>query len=136
MNFASPGGMTHERPRAYDGPQELEVNHWSLSGDWSVGRESVVLNDPNGQIRLAFHARDVNLVMGPASRGMTVPFRVTIDGQPLLDAAGSDVDTQGSGVLGQQRMYQLIRQRGPIGDRVFAIEFLDRGAEAFAFTFG
>jgi hypothetical protein len=33
-------------------------------------------------------------------------------------------------------MFQLLRQRGPIVDRVFGIEFLDRGAEAFAFTFG
>jgi hypothetical protein len=136
MNFASPGGMKHERPRAYEGPEQLEVNHWSLVGDWTVGPESVVLDQPNGRIELAFHARDVHLVMGPAERGTSVPFRVTLDGKPSIDASGSDVDDEGAGVLEQQRLYQLLRQRGPIVDRVFAIEFLDRGAEAFAFTFG
>jgi hypothetical protein len=30
----------------------------------------------------------------------------------------------------------LIRQSRPIADRRFELEFLDAGAEAFAFTFG
>jgi hypothetical protein len=34
--------------------------------------------------------------------------------------------------LSQQRLYQLIRQPKPIADRLFEIEFLDPGAEAFA----
>jgi hypothetical protein len=33
-------------------------------------------------------------------------------------------------------MYQLIRQPASIVDRVFEIEFLASGAEAFAFTSG
>jgi hypothetical protein len=136
MDFASPGGMTHERPRVYEGPGQLEVNHWSLSGDWTVGAEGIVLNEPKGRIELAFHARDVHLVMGPATRGTAVPFRVSLDGRPLGDAAGSDADAEGAGVVSQQRMHQLVRQPEPILDRVFSIEFLDPGAEAFAFTFG
>jgi hypothetical protein len=31
---------------------------------------------------------------------------------------------------------KLIRRQGRIDDRTFEVEFLDRGAEAFAFTFG
>ena len=50
--------------------------------------------------------------------------------------AGSDIDAEGSGQLDQQRMYQLIRQHGPITDRFFEIEFLEPGAQGFAFTFG
>ena len=34
------------------------------------------------------------------------------------------------------RMYQLIRQKGPIKDAIFEIEFLDPGIEAFSVTFG
>jgi Thioredoxin like C-terminal domain len=33
-------------------------------------------------------------------------------------------------------MYQLIRQRSPVADRRFEIEFPDAGVEAFVFTFG
>ena len=49
---------------------------------------------------------------------------------------GADVDADGSGILRDQRTYQLIRQSGPIADRLFEIEFLDAGAEAYCFTFG
>jgi hypothetical protein len=36
----------------------------------------------------------------------------------------------------EQRLCQLVRQPTPIVDRTFAIDFLDAGVEAFAFTFG
>jgi len=78
----------------------------------------------------------VNLVMGPAERGLSVPFRVLIDGQPPNGAHGTDVDEQGNGTLSEQRTYQLIRQPKPIADRQFEIEFLNSSAEVFAFTFG
>ncbi|HEX8118294.1 MAG TPA: hypothetical protein VF521_13545, partial [Pyrinomonadaceae bacterium] len=74
--------------------------------------------------------------MGPSSRGTPVRFRVTLDGQPAGAAHGVDVDERGDGVITDQRLYQLIRQPKPIEARRFEIEFLDAGAEAFAFTFG
>ena len=83
-----------------------------------------------------FHARDVHLVMGPLRQESPVRFRVSIDGQRPGSAHGLDVDNSGSGTVIEQRLYQLIRQRGPIVDRTFEIEFLDTGVEAFAFTFG
>ena len=83
-----------------------------------------------------FHARDVNLVMGPARKGATVRFRVLLDGESAATAHGADVDANGNGTVVQQRMYQLIRQPAPILDRRFEIEFLDGGVEVFCFTFG
>jgi hypothetical protein len=65
-----------------------------------------------------------------------VRFRVLLDGQPATRAHGSDVDAQGNGVATTQRLYQLIRQPNPIVDRVFQIEYLDPGVQAFSFTFG
>jgi hypothetical protein len=114
----------------------LRRNHWALSGDWTATPEAVVLNEPKGRIAHRFDARDVHLVMGPPARGSSVPFRVSIDGGPPGADAGSDVAADGSGELDRQRMYQLIRQHGPITDRLFEIEFLEAGAEGFAFTFG
>jgi hypothetical protein len=65
-----------------------------------------------------------------------VRFRVLIDGKPPGAAHGSDVDEQGYGTAGEQRMYQLVRQPKPIGERLFEIEFEAPGIEAFSFTFG
>jgi hypothetical protein len=74
--------------------------------------------------------------MGPADRGASVRFRVLIDGEAPGAAHGTDVDEKGSGKVVEQRLYQLIRQPNPISDRLFEIEFLDSGAEAYCFTFG
>jgi hypothetical protein len=101
-----------------------------------MGRAATLLNKANGRITYRFHARDLHLVMGPAAPGTAVRFRVLIDGQPPGAAHGIDVDDQGNGTVTEQRLYQLIRQPGPIADRLFQIEFLDPGVEAFAFTFG
>jgi hypothetical protein len=61
---------------------------------------------------------------------------VTIDGKAPGDSHGADVDAEGNGVVSGQRLYQLVRQSGPITDRTFEIEFLDPGVQAYAFTFG
>ena len=135
-NFASPGGAVLGRRRAYVAPAQLRLNQWALSGDWTMGQEATQLNGPNGRIAYRFHARDLHLVMGPPARGTSMRFRVLIDGQPPGAAHGIDVDDKGNGALTEARLYQLIRQPKPIADRQFEIEFLDSGAEAFAFTFG
>jgi thiol-disulfide isomerase/thioredoxin len=135
-NFASPGGAVVDQRHAYSIPRQLRLNQWALAGEWTVTQGAAALNMPNGRIAYRFHARDVNLIMGPAVRGVPVRFRVLIDGQPPTDAHGVDIDGQGNGTVADQRMYQLIRQPKPINDRPFEIEFLDAGVEAFCFTFG
>ncbi|HEY7281726.1 MAG TPA: redoxin domain-containing protein [Actinomycetota bacterium] len=135
QNFASPGGMTPERT-TYTAPDPLAPNAWALSGDWTAEAEGVHLNEPKGRVSFRFHARDVNLVMGRAEGAPPIPFRVAIDGEPPRRAFGSDADAEGAGMLVEPRMYQLVRQQEPVDDRLFEIEFLERGAEAYAFTFG
>jgi hypothetical protein len=135
-NFASPGGAVPDGRRVYAAPAQLRLNQWALSGDWMMRKGAVVLNKAGGRIAYSFHARDLNLVMGPSARGTSVRFRVSLDGPPPRLAHGVDVDEQGNGMVAEQRLYQLIRQPKPIADRRFEIEFLDAGAEAFAFTFG
>jgi len=134
--FASPGGAMLGSRRVYSVPGRLGLNQWALSGDWTFENQSVGLNEPDGRIACRFHARDLHLVTGPAARGDSVRFRVLLDGQAPGAAHGVDVDDQGTGTVTEQRLYQLIRQPTPILDRLFEIEFLDPGVEAFAFTFG
>jgi thiol-disulfide isomerase/thioredoxin len=134
--FVQEGVARFDEPGVYTQPERLPLNSWGLSGSWTVGGDAAVLNEPGGRIAFDFHARDLNLVMGPSSRGASIPFRVFLDGQLAGDAHGTDVDPDGSGTVNDQRTYQLIRQPGAIGDRVFEVEFLDAGAEAYCFTFG
>ena len=133
---AGAGGAPSGGRRVYAAPAALRLNQWALVGDWSVESGAVALNKAPGRIAYRFHARDLHLVMGPSSRGTPVRFRVSIDGKPPGAAHGVDVDADGNGTAGEQRLYQLIRQPGSVADREFEIQFLDPGVEAFAFTFG
>jgi len=136
-NFLSPGGAIAETPTTYAIPEKLALNYWAFSGNWTIRQESAALNNDSGRIAFRFHARDLNLVMGPppAASG-PVRFRVLLDGKPRGAGKGVDVDEEGNGTASEQRLYQLIRQQEPIVDRTFEIEFLDPGIEAFVFTFG
>jgi thiol-disulfide isomerase/thioredoxin len=134
--FASPGGIMPGKPHVYSVPARLGLNQWALSGDWTMEEEATTLNAANGRIVCRFHARDLNLVMGPAAPGGPVRCRVLIDGQPPGEAHGTDVDSEGNSTVTYQRVHQLIRQPGPITDRTFEITFLDTGVQAYCFTFG
>jgi thiol-disulfide isomerase/thioredoxin len=135
-NFASSNDAVLDTSHVYVAPARLRLNHWALSGDWTVKREAIVLNQADGGIVYRFHARDLHLVMGPPARGTPVRFRVLLDGQPPGAAHGTDVDEAGGGTVTHPRLYQLIRQPGPITERTFQITFLDPGVQAYAFTFG
>jgi hypothetical protein len=136
VGFASPGGVVPDERHVYSAPAALGRNQWSLSGDWSIGVVPVRLNEPGGSISYRFHARDLHLVMGPPAARPPVRFSVRVDGEPPGRVHGVDVDENGNGIADYQRMYQLIRQPAKIGDRLFEIEFLDPGVEAYVFTFG
>jgi thiol-disulfide isomerase/thioredoxin len=129
--------LGYERGRNPASPGDsLSLNEWALSGGWTIESRACVLNRADGGIAFRFHARDVHLILGPAQRGASVPFRVLIDGEPPRDAHGLDVDEQGRGTVSEQRLYQLVRQRASIADRTLEISFLAAGVEAFCFTFG
>jgi thiol-disulfide isomerase/thioredoxin len=125
-----------DKPYSYKAPAQLPLNHWAPDGEWTLREEAAVLQKANGRIVYRFHARDLHLVMGPASDGKPVRFRISIDGKPPGASHGVDVDEAGQGSVSVPRMYQLIRQSGSIGDRRFEIEFMDPGVEVYSFTFG
>jgi thiol-disulfide isomerase/thioredoxin len=135
-NFGSPGGAARDSPRKYQLPTRLHLNQWAFSGEWTIQAEMALLNAAGGRIAYQFHARDLHLILRPTARETSVRFRVLIDGQPPGQTRGTDVDDQGHGTVAEPRLYQLVRQTGAIHERLFEIEFLDPGVEAFVFTFG
>jgi cytochrome c biogenesis protein CcdA/thiol-disulfide isomerase/thioredoxin len=135
-NFASPEKQAANAARQYSAPAKPALNQWGLAGNWLSQPEQVTLNQGTGSIVYRFHARDVHLVLGPAKDGKPVRFRVTIDGAAPASSHGADTAADGSGVIDSQRLYQLVRQSGDVGDRTFRIEFFDPGVQAWAFTFG
>jgi hypothetical protein len=133
--FASPDDAGFDERRAYHLPARLRVNSWALGGEWTIGRENVVLDEAGGAIAYRFHARDAHLVLSPGAHE-PIPFRLTIDGEAPGPAHGVDVDEHGNGVLRDARLYQLVREPGAVRERTLEITFDAPGAEAYAFTFG
>jgi cytochrome c biogenesis protein CcdA/thiol-disulfide isomerase/thioredoxin len=134
--FASPEGMDLDTPRIYSTPSHLELNQWALAGKWTDQGQIAVLNSAGGGIRYRFHARDLHLVLGPSADGKPVHFRISIDGHAPGQDHGVDTNSNGDGTVTENRLYQLVRQKGAITDHTFTIEFLSPGVQAFAFTFG
>jgi hypothetical protein len=134
--FASPEHARFNEPHVYPDPDRLFLNAWAPSGPWTLAQHAAVAGEPGARISFQFQARDVNLVMGPAMRGTSVPFRVRLDGSAPGAAHGFDVDEAGNGTLADQRLHQLIRQPGSIRETLLDVEFLAAGAEAYCFTFG
>jgi thiol-disulfide isomerase/thioredoxin len=134
--FASPDGAVLDTAHVYAAPERLRLNHWALAGAWTVRAGAVTLDQAQGRIVYRFQARDLHLVMAPPAPGTPVRFQVRLDGQPPGPTRGDEVDDQGAGTLDAPRLYQLVRQPGPVGERTVAVTFLDPGVQAYAFTFG
>ncbi|MCX8996237.1 cytochrome c biogenesis protein DipZ [Rhizobiaceae bacterium BDR2-2] len=135
QNFLGADGMVNDAAHVYTA-ETPRRNEWGLTGSWVVGPEKAALSQGEGSLYYRFHARDLHLVLGPGSDGKPVRFKVTIDGKPPGEDHGVDTDAEGNGTVTEQRLYQLVRQSGPVADRTFEIRFLDPGLEAYAFTFG
>jgi len=135
VHFASPGGAAFDQRLTYVVPEDLRLNHWALAGDWALGREKVALQEAGGRIAYRFHARDAHLVLCSLAHS-PIPFRVLLGGEAPGASHGGDVDNDGSGLLREGRLYQLIRQHDAVRERTLEILFDVPGAEAYVFTFG
>jgi cytochrome c biogenesis protein CcdA/thiol-disulfide isomerase/thioredoxin len=130
------GRMAHDDPHDYTSPQGIASNQWSLDGRWTVHQEEATLNQAGGSIIYRFRGRDLHLVLGPGDDTKPIRFRVRIDSKPPGADHGMDTDAAGNGTVTSQRLYQLVRQASGSSERLFEIEFLDPGVQAYAFTFG
>ena len=72
--FASPGGPAPDEARAYELPDRLRSNHWALAGAWTIGSESVVLDEAGGTHRLPVpRARCASRALARSARADSLP---------------------------------------------------------------
>jgi thiol-disulfide isomerase/thioredoxin len=135
-HFASHGGFMKDAEYNYAAPKNPKPNEWGFEGKWIDRTSEAVLKAPGGKIVFRFYARDLHLVLGPGADNKPIRFHVTIDGHAPGENHGVDIDAEGNGVVTDHQLYQLIRQKDPITDYIFAIEFQDPGVQAYSFTFG
>jgi len=56
--FASPGGAVRDKAHAYRSTSLARIDRWTLTGEWKVERERVVLVRPGGAVAYRFHRAD------------------------------------------------------------------------------
>jgi hypothetical protein len=124
-------GITNE---TYIGTERRESGVFMLDGDWRRDRQYVELRKGTGKIVLPFTAGEVNLVMQPGHSGRATVV-VLLDGNPVGDARGADVDADGIARFDRSGMIRLVagatRRR-----HVLTLVTSDPGVRAFSFTFG
>jgi thiol-disulfide isomerase/thioredoxin len=62
--------------------------------------------------------------------------RAAIEGRRIAYPVAVDSDYAIWNAFANRRLYQLVRQPGVVDERTFEITFLERGVEAYVFTFG
>jgi hypothetical protein len=124
-------GITNE---TYVGADRREPGNATLEGDWRSERQYVELRKGTGKIVLPFTAGEVNLVMQPGPSG-SAAVTVLLDGKPVGDAHGADVDADGVARFDRSGMIRLVAG-APRRRHVLTLVTSDPGVRAFAFTFG
>jgi hypothetical protein len=124
-------GITYE---TYMGAERREPGAVNLEGDWRTDRQFVELRRGTGKIVLPFTAGEVNLVMQPGPSGRAA-VTVLVDGKPVGDARGADLDADGVARFDGPRMIRLVAGAAR-GRHVLTLVTSDPGLRAFAFTFG
>ena len=96
-NFASPGGAGQASPTSTPPRPNCRLNHWALSGDWTVEDRPPRRTRPAGRSPTGSTPAISTWSWDRQPPGTPVRFRVLLDGQPPGAAHGADVDGQGDG---------------------------------------
>ncbi|HEV8397535.1 MAG TPA: redoxin family protein [Vicinamibacterales bacterium] len=124
-------GITNE---TYVGIERRQPGTVTLEGEWRSEHQYIELRKGTGKIVLPFTAREVNLVVQPGPSG-SAAMTVLLDGQPVGDAHGADVGTDGVARFDRSGMIRLVAGAAR-GRHVLTLVTSDPGVRAFSFTFG
>jgi len=124
-------GITGE---SYVGARRRERGMFKLEGDWRSDGQFVELQKGTGTITLPFVAGEVNLVTQPGPSGKSA-MKVLLDGNPVGEARGADVDSDGVARFDRSGMLRLVAG-APRKKHVLTLVTSDPGIRLYVFTFG
>jgi thiol-disulfide isomerase/thioredoxin len=124
-------GITNE---TYIGAERREAGAVTLKGDWHTDRQYVELKRGTGEIVLPFTGGEVNLVVQPGPSGHAA-LSVLLDGKPIGEAHGADVDTNGVARFDRSGMIRLVA-RASRRRHLLTLSSSEPGVRAYVFTFG
>ncbi len=126
------GTQKVEGERDYELPKTLKTSTLYFDGLWNVTREYAENTEAGASIVFKYQAQKVFMV---ASSDEPVRVKVLVDGEPVGDRAGADVDSGGYMTVGEEQLYRIIEDEA-WGEHVLELIPEEPGLEAFTFTFG
>lgn len=130
-NFSSPEPLVNNEVSQYSLPENLDLHHFAVSGDWIFSREYAQAEEIGAELQLHFFGKDVYLVMdSPAPATVNIAIE-TAD----LSNSSADVDEDGNIAIDEARLYHLFSFYEAV-EATILLTFNDPGTQAFAFTFG
>jgi thiol-disulfide isomerase/thioredoxin len=124
-------GITGE---SYVGARRRERGMFKLDGEWRSDGQFVELEKGTGTITLPFVAGEVNLVVQPGASGKSA-MKVLLDGNPIGEARGADVGSDGVARFDRSGMIRLVAG-APRKKHVLTLVTSDPGVRLYVFTFG
>ena len=97
--------------QAYELPAHLGLNHWALSGRWTIEPEDAALDEAGGAVAFRFSARDAHLVLSSRGGDPGAQLAQRLDGDPHLERA----DGRTAAVRGAARCRDRGAGRGGLG---------------------
>jgi thiol-disulfide isomerase/thioredoxin len=126
------GKAFKEGAQSLDVPSSIEGNMLYLGGEWEMNDEYAQNKSAEARIIFKYRGEKVFLV---ADSDEAVTMRIVRDGQPIGDAAGSDVQN-GTVEVQASQLYRIVEDPKGYGTHTLEIIIENPGVRAFAFTFG
>jgi hypothetical protein len=117
VNYSGEGTYT-TGDRAFSFPDEQPKDTFALDGAWTLSSQHITPTGDNGQVRLNYRAKEVRMVL---SGNGTVTYK-------------SGDRTRTITVTGTPNSYRLVSTKDIQAGNVTVT--VDRGVQAFSFTFG
>lgn len=129
--FVSPEMVAMDQPAMYSIPDAVPLNRFAVSGNWVFTEEFAEPLNAGSRLMLHFQAKDVYLVMDSET-----PARIRVSlAKPKAKNLSPDINSQGEILVDGASLYHLASLE-EFAEGWLEIEFLDLGAQVFAFTFG
>ena len=129
----SANGQLTNGPQNFILPDNIDLHHWALGGNWNIHHERITSLQDNTTLALHYRAGKVFLVMGSAS-GQSIDVKVSVDDRDINTIKGSDV-SDGVVRVKEQRLYELVSQPN-LEDGILRLTATAPGLDMYAFTFG
>ena len=113
-------------------PNNISLNSLYLAGSWNFTPEYAETSDTNAKIVYQYDSKNLYFV---ASSALGANIKILVDGKPLTTGRGSDVNVDGTALIKEDRLYNIVNGSS-YGEHTIEIDVESGTLDAYTFTFG